>query len=213
MDEAKAKRAGLATRLALLLCIGAIAAALIAAIGSAQGLWGFRAGLGALRYIFYAAAAGALVALVALVMARRARRPRLFVANLVALLAALGFLLYLGAKVRTARSVPPIHDITTNLDDMPAFTRLKVRADNLEGVPDMDKAELKAMDPEARWKAMHRTAYGDLRTVTAPWTVEESIRRAEALARARGWEIALSDPAGGRLEATDTSFFFRFKDD
>lgn len=213
MDGAKGKRAGLATKLALLLCIGAIAAALIAAVGTAQGLWGFRAGLGALRYIFFAAAAGALVALVALVLARRARRPRLVLANVVALLAALGFLAYLGAKVRTARSVPPIHDISTNLDDMPQFSRLPVRADNLEGVPDMDKPELKALDPEARWKAIHRSAYGDLRTVTLPTSVEESIRRAEALARERGWEIAVSDPAGGRLEATETSFFFRFKDD
>ena len=213
VDGAQGRRAGLATKLALLLCIGAVAAALIAAIGSAQGLWGFRAGLGALRYIFYAAAAGALVALVALVMARRARRPKLVLANVVALLAALGFLAYLGAKVRTARSVPPIHDISTNLDDMPGFTKLKVRADNLEGVPDMDKPELKAMDPEARWKAMHRTAYGDVRTIRVALSVEESIRRAEALARERGWEIALSDPAGGRLEATETSLFFRFKDD
>jgi uncharacterized protein (DUF1499 family) len=69
------------------------------------------------------------------------------------------------------------------------------------------------MEPEARWKAMHRSAYGDLHTLKVASSVEDSIRRAESLARDRGWEIAVSDPAGGRLEATETSFFFRFKDD
>src|SRR5688500_20386028 len=101
MDEAKGRRAGLATKLALLLCFGAIAAALIAAIGSAQGLWGFRAGLGALRYIYFAAAAGVLVGLIALVMARRARRPRLFVQHLLAPHDGLGLPAYFGANERT----------------------------------------------------------------------------------------------------------------
>ena len=109
---------------------------MIAAIGTASGAWNFRSGLGALRYCFYAAAGGGVVALIALFLARRERRGRLVMANVIALVAALGFLAYLGAKVRTARSVPAIHDISTNLDDMPQFSRLQVRADNLENVPD-----------------------------------------------------------------------------
>ena len=206
-------KARIATRVALLLSLGAVAAALIAAIGTASGVWNFRSGLGALRYCFFAAAGGALVALIALYLARRERQSRLVWANAIALVAALGFLLYLGAKVRTARSVPAIHDISTNLDDVPQFSRLQVRADNLEKVPDLDKPELKAMEPEARWKAVHRSAYGDIHTVHLPTSVADSINRAEALARDRGWAIARSDPAAGILEATETSFFFRFKDD
>ena len=206
-------KAGIATKLALLLSVGAILVALIAAIGSASGAWHFRAGLDTLRYCFFAAAAGALVALIALFLARRERRGRLVWANVIALVAALGFLTYLGSKVRTARSVPAIHDISTNLDDVPQFSRLEVRADNLEKVPDLDRPELKAMDPESRWKAVHRTAYGDIRTVHLPTDVAESTRRAEALARERGWEVARADPAQGIVEATETSLFFRFKDD
>jgi uncharacterized protein (DUF1499 family) len=41
----------------------------------------------------------------------------------------------------------------------------------------------------------------------------EAIRRAAALARDRGWEIAAEDTARGTLEATATSRFFRFRDD
>lgn len=201
----------LITRAAVVLGVGSVAAALGAAIGSGIGLWGFRAGLTALRYLFFGAAAGAVLGLVGLVMARR--RAKLMLANLAALVVALGFLLYLGNLVRIARSVPAIHDVATNLDDVPQFTRLKVRADNLDNVPDEGQAELKAMPPEERWKAVHRAHYGDLRTVRVATPPAETVRRAAALARERGWETALVDESAGIVEATETSLFFRFKDD
>jgi hypothetical protein len=199
------------SRLAALLCFGSVLAALIAAVGSGQEIWHFRIGFTVLRYAFYAAAAGALLALIALVAGRRSGV--LMLTNLLALVVAVGFLLFLGAQYQTAQSVPAIHDISTNLDDMPQFSRLAVRADNLERVPDMDRAELKAMAPEERWKAIHREAYGDIRTIRVRWPVAETIARAERLARERGWEIARADPQAGILEATDTSLFFRFRDD
>jgi uncharacterized protein (DUF1499 family) len=69
------------------------------------------------------------------------------------------------------------------------------------------------MAPDARWKAIHAEAYGDLRPVTIQASVADTVRKAEALARERGWEVARADPAAGIVEATDTSLFFRFKDD
>ena len=211
MADSKRDWTRLVTKAALVLGVGAVLAALIAATGTATGLWGYRAGLGSLRYLFFAAAAGAVLGLVGLVMARR--RAKLMLANLLALVVALGFVLYLGNLVRIARSVPAIHDVTTNLDDVPQFSRLTVRADNLENIPDAGKPELKAMVPEARWKAVHRAHYGDLRTLRLAAPPAETVRRAAALARDRGWETALVDEKTGVVEATDTSFFFRFKDD
>ena len=41
----------------------------------------------------------------------------------------------------------------------------------------------------------------------------DALRRAEALARSRGWEVARVDPQAGTLEATAETLFFRFKDD
>ncbi|HEX9964735.1 MAG TPA: DUF1499 domain-containing protein [Allosphingosinicella sp.] len=199
----------LVTRAALGLGLGAVAAALVAAIGSAAEIWTFRAGLTALRYLFFAAIAGALLGLIGLIMARR--RAKLMLANLLALVVALGFVLYLGNLVRIARSVPAIHDVATDLDDLPGFDRLKVRADNLENIPDEGKPELKAMPPEERWKALHRVHYGDLRPVRLAIPPAEAVRRAAALAQDRGWQVALVDQDG--VEATATSTFFRFKDD
>ena len=199
----------LITRAAVLLGIGAVVAALVAAFGSAMEMWSFRTGLTALRYLFFAAAAGALLGLIGLVMARK--RAKLMLANLLALVVALGFVLYLGNLVRIAKSVPAIHDVATNLDDLPQFTRLKVRADNLENIPDEGKPELKALPPGERWKALHRAHYGDIRTIRLDSPPAQTVRRAAALARERGWETALVDE--GKVEATDTSTFFGFKDD
>lgn len=211
MSDSKRDWARLITRAAVVLGIGAVLAALVAAVGSATGMWGFRPALQSLRYLFFAAAAGALLGLIGLVMARR--RGKLMLANLLAVVVALGFVLYLGNLVRIARSVPAIHDVTTNLDDMPQFTRLTVRADNLENIPDEGKPELKALPPEERWKAVHRAHYGDLRTVRLATPPAETVRRAAALARERGWDAALVDDTAGTVEATETSTFFRFKDD
>ena len=211
MADSKWDWTRLVTRAALVLGIGAVLAALVAAIGTATGLWGFRAGLSSLRYLFFAAAAGAVLGLIGLLMARR--RGKLMLANLVAVVVALGFVLYLGNLVRIAKSVPAIHDVATDLDDVPQFSRLAVRADNLENVPDEGKAELKALPPEERWKAVHRAHYGDLRTVRLATPPAETVRRAAALARDRGWETVLVDDKAGTVEATETSTFFRFKDD
>ncbi len=211
MAEVKRDWARPITRAALLLGVGAVVAALIAAIGSATGLWGFRPALQSLRYLFFAAAAGAVLGLVGLIMTRR--RGKLMLANLVALVVALGFVLYLGNLVRIAKSVPAIHDVATDLDDVPQFSRLAVRADNLENIPDEGKPELRALPPEERWKAVHRAHYGDLRTVRLATPPEETVRRAAALVRERGWDTALVDDKAGIVEATETSTFFRFKDD
>jgi uncharacterized protein (DUF1499 family) len=203
----------LITRIALVLGIGSVALALIAALGAGQGIWHFRPAFTVLRYAFFAAIAGAVLALIGVVLARRRRAVGLMVPNLIAIVVALGFVLYLGNQVMIARSVPAIHDVATNLDDVPQFSALKVREDNLEKVPDEGRPELAAMDPESRWKAIHREHYGDLQTLRLSMSPADAIRRAAELARQRGWEIARVDTAAGTLEATDTSLFFRFRDD
>lgn len=213
MADATKRRAwaGRMTALAALLCFGSVLVALIMSVGSGQGWWHFRVGLSSLRYVFYAAAAGVAVALIALLLGRRVGKFLLL--NLLALVVAVGFLLYLGSLYRTATSLPPIHDITTNLADMPQFGRLTVREDNFKSVEKTDRDDLRPLAPEARWRRLHAEAYGDLRTMRVPTDVAETIRRAEGLARERGWEIARADPAAGVLEATETSLFYRFKDD
>lgn len=194
---------------ALLLAGGAVIAALVAGLGTGEGWWSFRDGLKVLRYLFFAAAAGALLGIVALVR----RRGGTLVA-IVAVVFGLGFSAYLLNHYRTAKSVPAIHDATTDLTNPPAFERIELRADNLENIPDNGDPALAALAPAERWKALHRTAYPDLRPVALGGvSVAQAIARAEALARDRGWLVVHSDRDKGILEATATTRFFRFHDD
>lgn len=201
------------TWIALVLSIGGVIAALIAALGSGNGAWHFRTGFTVLRYAFFTAIAGGLLALVALVLSQRAKVPGLRTRNVLAFAVALVFVIFLGQQIYIARTVPAIHDVATDLENLPEFRALSVREDNLENVPGEDRPELANLSADERWKALHREAYGDLKPMRVSWTVPETIAKAQALADKRGWDIAYVDPARGRLEATDTTRFFRFKDD
>ncbi len=203
--------AGRLTWIAALLCFGSVLAALIGAIGSGRGAWHFRVGFKILEYALYAGVAGLVLALVALFMGWRLR-PRLALLNLAAIFIVGGFLGFVINQIRIARSVPAIHDVATNLEDPPQFHRLPVREDNLESIPDLGRADLAAMTPLDRWKAIHREHYGDVATIRVPWSVEETVERARALAADRGWEIITADARAGIVEAVATSRFFRFKD-
>lgn len=193
---------------ALGLGVAAILGALLAGVGTGQGWWPYATGLGALRYLFFMAVAALLIGL----FARFRRRDGQMIAVLAVLLG-LVFAAYLGNFYRIARSVPAIHDATTDLADPPQFATLRVRADNLDKVPDMGRPGWKELAPVERWKAVHTDAYPDLKPVRLPVPPADAIRRAEQVARERGWDIAAVDPAAGRLEATATTRFFRFKDD
>lgn len=214
MTDGKA-RAGWGKRLSLLaqlLSLGGVTAALVAAAGTGAGYWNYGMGLGALRYALFAAVAGSLLAIVAWFVSRRSGT-RTGWPNGLALVTGLLFVAYLGNMIVTARSLPMIHDATTDLDDVPQFSHLTVRADYLEKVPDEGKAELAALPPEERWKALHRRAYADLRPLRLAAAPEQVLKAAEQLARDRGWAVAAVDPAAGTMEATATTLFFRFKDD
>jgi uncharacterized protein (DUF1499 family) len=96
---------------------------------------------------------------------------------------------------------PPIHDVTTDLANPPAFKALPMRKDNLAGVESLE-----------RWRELHRKAYSDIAPITLAMTPEAAIARAKTLATARGWTISPGTIAG-QLEATDTVSPFKFKDD
>lgn len=208
-------RGKLARRLswaALALSLGAVVAALVAGLGTGAGWWPYGAGLGALRYALYAAVAGGLLAIVAWFVGRKTGA-RMMVVNSLALVSAVAFTAYLGKQIVAAKSVPAIHEASTDLDDLPAFAALPLRSDHLETIPDRGRPELAAMAPLDRWKALHRDAYADLQPLRLAQPPAEVLRRAEELARGRGWSVARVDPQAGTLEATATTLFFRFKDD
>jgi uncharacterized protein (DUF1499 family) len=104
---------------------------------------------------------------------------------------------------RTGRSVPPIHDITTDTNNPPeyqAVVALRANAPN-------------TLEYSAEVGAQQRQAYPDILPLVVPLPPAAAFDRALAAARDAGWEIVASDPQAGRIEATDTTFWFGFKDD
>ncbi|MGQ0547830.1 MAG: DUF1499 domain-containing protein [Betaproteobacteria bacterium] len=60
---------------------------------------------------------------------------------------------------------------------------------------------------------VQREAYPDIRPVVLAEPADKAFGRALAAAQAMGWEIVSRQPAAGRIEAVDTTFWFGFKDD
>jgi uncharacterized protein (DUF1499 family) len=104
---------------------------------------------------------------------------------------------------RTARTVPRIHDITTDTADPPTFVAV---------VPLRASAPNK-LDYSPEVARQQREGYPDLGPRTLAVPRDEAFERALAAARAAGWEIVAADKAAGRIEATDTTRWFGFKDD
>jgi uncharacterized protein (DUF1499 family) len=199
-------------KLVFITAIGSVLAGLIGPVGAGIGAWGYSLGLSILSYSFF----GALIAIVMGVFGFVGRKkaikpPRLLLITGMAIATA-----YAGWLLNYAiigRSVPAIHDISTDLADPPEFKSLAIRADNFDQIPGAEDSAMRGMTPQQRWETLHRGSYGDIRSVRINQPVAAVIEKANRLAKARGWEVALVSPAEGRLEATETSRLFRFKDD
>ena len=172
---------------------------------------GYQAGLLQLRPAFtvlQVAAAGAVLALViglvAAAMNWRRGTQGMLAVGVVAALVGLGLTLNNVGWYRKARSVPLIHDISTDLDNPPAFQAvLPLRAD-APNPPEYGGEEI---------AEQQRSAYADIVPVTVDADPDTAFAAAEATAQAMGWEMVGSDAAAGRIECTDSTAFFGFKDD
>lgn len=109
--------------------------------------------------------------------------------------------------VLKARSVPPIHDISTDTDDPPAFVAVVPlrKKSNASNPPEYAGAEAAAKQKEA---------YADLAPVILEVPPDQAFAKALLAAKAMpDWEIVEENAAEGRIEATATSRFMGFKDD
>jgi hypothetical protein len=202
-----------AGKLVLGLALLAAFAGLAGPVGAGWGLWDWQSGLGSLRYSFYLAVFALLLGLFVgwLNKKRGVNATKSF--RIMGMIVALGYAGWMLSWVYTARSVPAIHDVSTDLADPPQFRMLALRNDNLDDVPGADDPDMKGLNPQQRWESLHRKAYGDVRTVRINEPVVDVVAKAERLAKARDWEVAIADPIEGRIEATATTALFRFKDD
>ena len=113
-----------------------------------------------------------------------------------------GTLLFLSV-LSTRGDYPVIHDITTDTINPPSFTQaLKIR----------DKsANPLALNEETI--QLQQDAYPDIKTGHSTLISTEAFSQATAVVNKMGWEITLSDPDAGLIEAVATTAIMAFKDD
>lgn len=161
------------------------------------------AAFGVLRWAAYIGAAGLVVALVAAALAaRRRQRLALGLAAAGAVAGLVAVVLPLSWEWRM-RNAPPMHDISTDLENPPAFEAVvALRADapnSLERPPML--------------AAQQREAYPDIAPATLALPVDRVFNRALDVAERQGWQVVASKPEAGTFEATDTTRWFGFTDD
>jgi uncharacterized protein (DUF1499 family) len=193
-----------ARALVMAVAVAAFAMLVSSGPGTHYGLWPWQTGLALLKWAAYtglAGAVGALGLILLLVVPRWRVRPYIPILALCIALAAAAPPIILLEK---AKSVPPIHDITTDPFDPPAFVALAAQralAPNGAKYGGVDIA------------AQQQKAYPDIKSLILKSSPQDTLQRAIDAARASGWQIAATDAASGRIEATATTMWFGFTDD
>ncbi|MAK81717.1 MAG: hypothetical protein CMJ17_07540 [Phenylobacterium sp.] len=200
---------------------------MVAALGVKFDLWSWRLGLGVLIVqwgprLLIAALVIALIALVATLV----RSPRTgWRAALVALIIPVlgfGYLAYVRSQ---SANIPPIHDVTTNVDDPPVYSEAMIALRTAEEANPVAEFSAPLTSLPAyqgprfaplAGKSLGQVgqgAYPELVTLVTTTAPADAFAAAEAEARAQGWTIVSADAGAGVIEATAETFWFGFKDD
>jgi uncharacterized protein (DUF1499 family) len=194
----------IARALVMAVAVAAFTMLLASGPGTRLGIWPWQTGLALLKWAAYtgiAACLGAIVLTALLAVPRyRAGAWIPIVALGLALAAALPPIFLL----ERAKSLPVIHDITTDTFDPPVFVAL---------LQERTKAPNGAAYGGAKIAAEQQRGYPDIKSLVMKVEPKEAMQRAIDAARALDWEIVSSDAASGRIEATATTRWFGFKDD
>jgi uncharacterized protein (DUF1499 family) len=185
------------------LAVVSAGAALFSGIGYQMGLWHFRTGFAIIRWAFFGGLAGVALSLVGVFMPSRRSATALAMALIGIVIG--GATAYVPwSWKQTVESLPFIHDITTDLENPPAFVAVaRVRAEGDHPV---------AYDgPEVA--EQQRKAYPDLASFVTGADAGKVFEQAKTVIAVMGMELVDESAAEGRIEATQTSLLYGFKDD
>jgi uncharacterized protein (DUF1499 family) len=203
LERASSRAARALAWFALVVGVGSAATALLAGPAYRMQWASLAVGFGALRWATYGALAGAFAAALAWTVLRLTRASRGQAPAATALV--LGILvaappLY---QYNQAQRLPKIHDISTDTDDPPSF---------VDVVP-LRQGARNPVDYKPETATQQKGGYPDIVPLRLALPPAQAFERAERTARAMGWQIVASKPDALRIEATDTTLMFGFKDD
>jgi uncharacterized protein (DUF1499 family) len=188
----------------LLVVVGVIVLA-VGPLGWRAGWWHYRVAFAwMMPYGGYFAIAGGVISVVALLFGWRTlggRGVTMAVLGIVASLA-IAYVPWSWNKIRG--TLPPIHDITTDMQNPPEFRAvLAARA--------AEQGNTVVYDPKVG--AQQAQAYPDIAPVDLSVPPADAFNRALDTAKRMGWTIAAAVPEAGLIEASETSRWFGFTDD
>jgi uncharacterized protein (DUF1499 family) len=119
----------------------------------------------------------------------------------------LGFLIVMPVLLTALASigVPPIHDITTDLEYPPEFVAIKMLRTTAHN-------SLDRLEPQ-NLASLQEEGYPDLAPALINQSMDQVFEAAVSLVKKRGWEIVAVSAEEGRIEAIDTTRLMGFKDD
>ncbi|PJX26703.1 hypothetical protein CAP50_02740 [Psychrobacter sp. L7] len=148
--------------------------------------------------------AGGAALIMLLLQALFKRHTLSFRTTIITMLLASSSILIPLTMLHKAKSVPPIHDISTDLTNPPKFVAIiPLRAD----------APNPATYSGTESAAQQRVAYPDLSTLSYPQSKSTLLKACEQAASSLDWELVVIDADTGIVEATDTTPWFGFQDD
>jgi len=184
--------------------IMAVAMLLIGPLGTKFGVWPFTLGLMLMAGATVLAAIGLIGGLWGYMISRsnglHADKP---LCGIGAVLSAVVLAIF-GSQFAAARSVPPIHNISTDVNDPPAFSAVVALRGAGTNPLTYDAAKL---------SALQTGAYPDVKPLESTLDPAAAVARANAVLSDMGLEIVSAGTDNQSVEATFESFWFGFKDD
>jgi len=164
---------------------------------------------------------GVLVAAMALLFAIIIKPRKGIAIGLVGLVIPLFGLIQLGKVKSTVETLPFIHDVSTDTQDVPMFTDIIMKErDQVKGVNPADYIGKMAPARDAKGEptqklvsVLQTKAYPDIRSVVVEEPVDTVFNKAQSVAKDMGWDIKTTDRDLGIVEATHTTFWYGFEDD
>ena len=166
-------------------------------------LWTLGMGFSLLRYSAYAAIGLLVAQLLALFFMKKsgAKAVSMLVVGVMFTLLISGTALYWQQK---AQGVPPIHDITTDMENPPEFVAMVRLREDAQNPPEYSGEEA----AEAQ-----REAYPNVQPLMTAAPKQEVIDEIVTLIVSRNWDLVSINRQEGRVEATEKLAWFGFKDD